>query len=158
MTRSPIVWGTVVVIAVVVCGRAAEQNNSAGPTSVAFVHATLIDGTGAAPKRDQTVLVTGARITAIGNSSAIQIPPSARILDSRGKFLIPGLWDMHVHIRGGKDLVTANEALLTLYIANGVTGIREMGGDLVDTVMQWRREIAEGTRLGPQIITPGPKL
>ena len=156
--RLSIACGAVVVVAVLVSARAVQQNDRGSPTSFAFVHATVIDGTGAAPKRDQTVLVTGARITAIGNSSAIQIPPSAQMLDGRGKFLIPGLWDMHVHIRGGKDLVTANEAFLTLYVANGVTGIREMGGDLVDTVLQWRGEIAEGTRLGPQIITAGPKV
>jgi imidazolonepropionase-like amidohydrolase len=153
-----IACGSVVVIAVLVSAGAAEQNDRGRPMSFALAHATLIDGTGAAPKRDQTVLVTGARITAIGNSSEIQIPPSAQMLEGRGKFLIPGLWDMHVHIRGGKDLIKANEAFLTLYVANGVTGIREMGGDLVDTVLQWRRDIAEGTRLGPQIITAGPKL
>ena len=156
--RLSIAYSAVVVVAVLVSARTVRQNDRGSPTSFAFVHATVIDGTGAAPKRDQTVLVTGARITAIGNFSAIQIPPSAQMLDGRGKFLIPGLWDMQVHIRGGKDLVTANEAFLTLYVANGVTGIREMGGDLVDTVLQWRGEIAEGTRLGPQIITAGPKL
>ena len=127
--RLSIACGTVVVVvAVLVSARTAEQNDRGSPTSFAFVHATVIDGTGAAPKRDQMVLVTGTRITAIGNSPAIQIPPAAQMLDSRGKFLIPGLWDMHVHIRGGKDLATANEAFLTLYVANGVTGIREMGG------------------------------
>jgi imidazolonepropionase-like amidohydrolase len=110
--RLSIACGAVVAVAVLVSARTVQQNDRGSPTSFAFVHATVIDGTGAAPKRDQTVLVTGARITAIGHSSAIQIPPSAQMLDSRGKFLIPGLWDMHVHIRGGKDLVTANEAFL----------------------------------------------
>src|SRR5712692_5777094 len=124
--RLSIACGTVVVVAVLVSARTAQQNDRGSPPSFAFVHATIIDGTGAAPKRDQTVLVTGSRITAIGNSSAIQIPPLAQVMDSRGKFLIPGLWDMHVHIRGGKYLLKANEAFLTLYVANGVTGIREM--------------------------------
>ena len=156
--RLSIACGTVIVAAVLVSASAAGQNDRGNPTSVAVVHATVIDGTGAAPKPDQTVLVTGTRIAAIGSFSSIPIPSSAQTIDGRGKFLIPGLWDMHVHIRGGADLLKANESFLTLYLANGVTGIREMGGDLVDTVLQWRREIDVGKRLGPRIITAGPKL
>jgi len=124
----------------------------------ALVHATVIDATGDAPKPDSTVLLRGSQIVEVGNFSAVQIPAAARVTDYSGKFLVPGLWDMHVHIRGGMELLKANESFLTLYVVNGVTGIREMGGDLVDVVLQWRREIADGTRFGPRIVTAGPKI
>ena len=72
--------------------------------------------------------------------------------------MIPGLWDMHVHARGTPALLSDNEVWLTLYIANGITGVREMGGDYVDTVFRWRAETAKGERLGPRISPPGPSL
>jgi len=80
------------------------------------------------------------------------VPSDARVVDARGKFLIPGLWDMHVHtsIIGGR-------ALLALYIANGVTGVRDMAGDW-DTLTTWRREIAAGRLVGPRIVASGPYL
>jgi imidazolonepropionase-like amidohydrolase len=74
------------------------------------------------------------------------------VIDGRGKFLIPGLWDMHVHLAmpGGKQV-------LPLYIANGVTGVRDMAGDWA-TLTAWRRDIARGTVIGPRIVASGPYL
>ncbi len=80
------------------------------------------------------------------------------VVDGKGKFLIPGLWDMHIHIRGGVESIPDNETFLKLYVANGVTYVREMGGDIPETVFAWRKEIEEGKRLGPRIFTSGPKL
>jgi imidazolonepropionase-like amidohydrolase len=76
----------------------------------------------------------------------------ARVIDGRGKFLIPGLWDMHVHtaIAGGR-------ALLGLYVANGVTGVRDMAGDW-PTLRGWRDDIAAGRLVGPRIVASGPYL
>jgi predicted amidohydrolase YtcJ len=84
-------------------------------------------------------------------------------VDGTGKYLIPGLWDMHVHMRGSikgstPNFAKENEAMLPLYLANGVTGVREMGGDLVDQVLQWRSEVKGGKRVAPRIATCGPKL
>jgi imidazolonepropionase-like amidohydrolase len=72
-------------------------------------------------------------------------------MDLSGKFLIPGLWDVHVH------LCTAGENALPLFIANGITSVRDMGGDF-ELLMQWKREIEQGKRIGPRIKTPGPIL
>ena len=72
-------------------------------------------------------------------------------MDGRGKFLIPGLWDMHAHIQLNED------AWLPLYIANGVTGIRDMGADL-DFILRVKEAVAAGKRVGPQIIAAGPIL
>ena len=76
---------------------------------------------------------------------------------------MPGLWDMHVPLRSdrknpGIGLVEENAAVLDLFLSNGITGIRELGGDLSDKVLQWRDEIAAGKRTGPRILTAGRKI
>src|SRR5262249_14488031 len=98
---------------------------------------------------NSTVVITGDHIAAVGPSETIRIPDGARVVDDSGKFLIPGLWDMHGH------LSYAMETALSLLILNGVTGVRDMGGDL-NQIDRWRREIAEGKRVGPQIVRAGP--
>jgi imidazolonepropionase-like amidohydrolase len=74
------------------------------------------------------------------------------VIDGRGKYLIPGLWDMHVH-----TVVPAGDEVLTLYVANGVTGIRDMAGEL-DQLVSWRQEISTGVRVGPRMVISGPYL
>jgi hypothetical protein len=121
-------------------------------SAIAFTHVTVIDGASAAPRADRTVVVQGNRITAEGPAAATRIPRGAREIDGRGRHLIPGLWDMHVHTAtpGGTDL-------LALYVANGVTGVRDMAGDWA-TLAAWRHEIATGARIGPRIVASGPYL
>src|SRR5579862_5708649 len=134
-------------------------NCSAAPANaLAFTHVTVIDATGGPALEDRTVIVEGDRIRRIGKSSEIAVPKSARVVDARGKYLIPGLWDMHVHARGTPALLADNEAWLSLYIANGITGVREMGGDYAQTVFRWRTETAKGSRIGPRILSSGPKV
>lgn len=120
---------------------------------LAFTHVTLIDMVDAKPRNDMTVIVEGNRITAIGKSSKVRLPKSAKVIDARGKFLIPGFWDMHVHpIRRERA-----DYFFPLFIANGVTGIRDMGTteDGFAALTQLRKEIADGTRTGPRIIAAG---
>jgi len=121
-------------------------------------HITVIDGTGAAPQPDQTVVITAGRITNIGPASQIKFDKTARVINGEGKFLIPGLWDMHVHIAGvNADPSWSKEVLLPLLLANGITGVRDMGGDL-DTLLSWKRDIESGKLLGPHIVAAGPWL
>lgn len=108
---------------------------------------TVIDGSGAEPRPHQTVLVVGERIAAAGR---IAIPRGARIVEGRGRFLIPGLWDMHVHLWHEQNQLPA-------YVAHGVTGVRDMGSDF-SRVSKWRREIEAGRAVGPHIVTPGPAV
>jgi imidazolonepropionase-like amidohydrolase len=79
-------------------------------------------------------------------------------VDGKGRYLIPGLWDMHVHFGGGPELIEENKALLPLYIAHGITTIRDASGDLPGQVLQWRGEIASGQLAGPQLFTSGAKI
>lgn len=79
-------------------------------------------------------------------------------LDAKGKYIMPGLWDTHVHFRGGDTLINENKDLLPLYLAYGITTIRDAGGDISSSVLDWRRQIQKGTLDGPTIFTSGPKL
>jgi imidazolonepropionase-like amidohydrolase len=122
--------------------------------SLVFTHVNVIDGTGGGLRRDQTVVTQGGRITAVGSADTTPPPAEARVVDASGKFMIPGLWDMHVHTRyDGIDH-------LRLFIANGVTAVRDMGGpwEHFERVTQWKREITSGDRIGPRIVAAGPLL
>ena len=116
---------------------------------LAISHVTVIDCTGAAAGPDMTVLVSGNRIGAVGTAADVPIPPGTETVDGTGKFLIPGLWDMHGH------LTDATESAFPLLIMNGVTGVRDMGGEL-DQIDRWRTEIDRGERIGPHIVRAGP--
>src|SRR5262245_60284590 len=116
---------------------------------LAITHVTVIDPGSPAALRDRTVVVTGTRISAMDTTGRVTIPRGARTIDGTGKFLIPGLWDMHVH------LSDATEAAFPLLVANGIAGVRDLGGDL-QQIDRWRAEIARGTRLGPIILRAGP--
>ena len=71
------------------------------------------------------VVVTGDHVTDIGKLGKVKFPKHSQVIDAKGKFLFPGLWDMHVH------LAKAGESTLPLFIANGITSVRDMGGDYV---------------------------
>jgi imidazolonepropionase-like amidohydrolase len=133
------------------------------PPTLAIIHATVIDGTGNPPLTNRTVLIQNDRIVSVSPATGVQFTKSTQVVDASGKYLIPGLWDMHVHMRGSRivsspDFADENAALLPLYLANGVTGVREMGGDLTADVLKWRARILSGEQLGPRIVTCGPKL
>ena len=128
-------------------------------SSTLIIHdVTVIDATGAPAKPHQTVIVRGGKIEAIDNSGmgfGGKLPGTH--VDGTGKFLIPGLWDMHVHMVFGDWFPGGKEVTLPLFIANGITGVRDMGGEL-DVLQQWRKEIAAGTLIGPRIVMSGPML
>jgi imidazolonepropionase-like amidohydrolase len=112
---------------------------------------------GAPALPDQTVLIAKERIATLGLSDTTAIPRGAQIVDARGKFLIPGLVDMHVHLTAAGEPDGSRKFMLPLLLANGITSVRDMGSFL-ESIFPLRREIAEGKRLGPQIVTPGPYL
>jgi hypothetical protein len=113
--------------------------------------------TGATPLADQTVIIKKDRIVNIGASNAVAIPRGAQTLDARGKFLIPGLADMHIHLSAAGEPEGSRKFMLPLLLANGITGVRDMGGYL-ESLNPLRKEIAEGKRFGPRMVTPGPYL
>jgi imidazolonepropionase-like amidohydrolase len=106
---------------------------------------------------DQTVILEHHHIASIGPSKSTKPPRKAPSVNCRGLFLIPGLWDMHVHLVFGDWFPGAQDISLPLFVANGVTGVRDMGSEL-DVVQRWRNEIEAGDLLGPRIYTSGPML
>jgi len=122
----------------------------ASTSALAITHVTVIDATGAPPKPDMTVIVKDGHIADLGRSDQVRASADAIIVNGRGKFLIPGLWDMHVHEAFGDWLPGNEKVVLPLFVANGITGVRDMGGDL-DVLRVWRAQIAAGLLLGPRL-------
>jgi imidazolonepropionase-like amidohydrolase len=98
---------------------------------------------------NRTVTITGGTIASVSENGAP--PAGAQVVDGRDKFLMPGLWDMHAHVEATR------ESSLQLYLANGVTGIRDMGSDL-DFILRMRDGTASGRIVGPRIFAAGPIL
>ena len=125
--------------------------------TLAITHINLIDVAGGGQLPDMTVLIRDGRITDVGKSSLLAAPPDAKAIDGSGKYVIPGLWDMHVHTIFGDWLPRDEKVMLPLFVANGITGVRDMGGDL-EPLKRWRSAIADGRLLGPRMIIAGPML
>ncbi len=117
---------------------------------LAITNTAVIDPSNGTARADQTVIVRGARIEAVSPTRSTPVPAGARRVDGRGTFIIPGMWDMHVHndIPGGRGL-------LPMFVAHGVTGVRDMNGRL-DVLRGWQREIAAGRQVGPRMFISGP--
>ena len=133
---------------------AAQSSHSA---ALVIAHVTVINPGTSSVQGDRTVVVTGSRITSVSSSETSHALAGARVVDGTGKFLIPGLWDMHVHTAFGDWFPGGREVILPLFIANGITGVRDMGGD-VPVLQKWRNEIEVGQLTGPRMIYSGPML
>jgi imidazolonepropionase-like amidohydrolase len=123
--------------------------------STAIAHVTVIDVVSGRRIPDQTVLIAGNRIVSV-NPATKPLSKSAHIIDGRGKFLIPGLWDMHVHLFGNVLRVGTDkhDIYFPLLLANGVTGVRDMWTDLEDlrVLHGWQSEAAKGQMLMPRVV------
>ena len=132
------------------------QKPAAGDLLV-LSNVTVVDVRTGALRPDQTVILEGHHIASITPSKSAKYSGDARRVNCRGLFLIPGLWDMHVHLAFGDWFPGAQEISLPLFVANGVTGVRDMGSEL-DIVQGWRNDIEAGRLVGPRIYTSGPML
>jgi len=114
--------------------------------TLAFVGATLIDGTGAAPVSNATVVTANGKIVAAGPSGKVKVPADAQRIDVKGKYIIPGLWDMHAHyeqVEWGP-----------IYLAAGITTVRDVGNEY-DFITQVRDAVNSGKALGPHMLLAG---
>jgi imidazolonepropionase-like amidohydrolase len=121
---------------------------------IAFTHVAVVDVQSGKISPDMTVLISGQKIREVGSSRVVHVPKQAHSADARGKYLIPGLWDMHVHSLWDAERPAR---FFPLFLANGVTGVREMGGPMpaADQV-RWRDQVASGVVIGPRLVVPGP--
>jgi imidazolonepropionase-like amidohydrolase len=129
---------------------------SAYADDVAFTHVTVVDVVEGRLIRDRVVRIAGTRIVEVAPAAGARIPKGTRVVDAKGKFLIPGLWDMHSHLLGGIP-PGCPELTFPLTIAHGVTGVREVGSYL-DFVHAWREEVESGRTVGPRIVATGPLI
>lgn len=137
-----------------------------GPGVLVLRDVTVIDATGAPAAPHQAVIVENGRIRAVLPLRALRPMPGARIIEGEGRFLIPGLWDMHVHMssipvspvaRGPDALQSNSRYFLPLFVASGVTGVRDMSG-ILGLLTAWRDSVMRGELVGPRMRITGNKL
>ncbi|HEY0585368.1 MAG TPA: amidohydrolase, partial [Pseudoduganella sp.] len=125
---------------------------------VALTQATIVDVASGQLVQGKAVLLKGGDIIAVVDHAKLRDYSPKRTVKLPGKYLMPGLWDTHVHFGGGPALIDENKQLLGLYLAHGITTVRDCAGDLSDTVLDWRDLINQGKLVGPTILASGPKL
>lgn len=123
-----------------------------------IVNASIVDVENGSTAANRLVAISGDSIIAVVGMEEFKNFEAPRIFDAEDNYLMPGLWDNHVHFRGGDSLVQENKDLLPLFLAYGITSVRDAGGDIVKSVLDWREQIARNELAGPRIFTPGPKL
>lgn len=115
------------------------------PSSLAYQHINLFDAETATVQRDMSVIVSGERIKSVGPTNGVKVPAGAEVIDGHGMTLLPGLWDMHMHLEGMEGLMS---------LAVGVTTIRDLGNNVEDEV-EMRQSFDDNTRIGPQMLLAG---
>jgi hypothetical protein len=122
-------------------------------------NAVIIDGNGGVPVEDGAVVIRGNRIDAVGIISDMKIPPDARMMNMKGKTVMPGLADMHVHLCGGWDGMSVDmlgyQRYFNSLLYSGVTTVLDLGNSL-EYILQLRQEVKAGRILGPRIYCAGP--
>ncbi len=126
----------------------AAQSKQFASKPLEITDVTVIDTTGAPAKPGQSVVVEGNRISQVGDAKKVHAPKGAQVVNARGLYVIPGLWDMHVHI-------WETDRTFPMLVANGVLGVRNMGGHL-DELKRWRAQVVNGELLGPHLVISGP--
>ena len=166
MIRSRTGTATLAALAIAVHSAVASAQRVDAPARLAVVGVTLIDGTGTPPRPGTTMLVTNGRITAIGPTGRVAIPAGTTRIDGAGRYVIPGLWDMHVHLtarasdrfsNGRPNYMAAADYFFPYFLASGITGIRDMSGQLAD-LKEMRRRVTAGQLDGPRMLVTGHKI
>lgn len=134
------------------------QTSSKESYNLIIENVNIIDYVSGEIKYNKDVAIRGDIIVRVDDYSKTGGKGTKIVIDGTNKYLIPGLWDNHVHSRGGDTLIKANKEFLNLFIANGITGIRDAGGDLGIQVLRWKKEITDGSLIGPALFTSGPKI
>ena len=144
------------VVAAAVVSAPQVSRPEAQAASTAFVGVNVLPMDKDAVLADQTVVVSDGKIVSVAPAAKAQVPAGALKVDGKGKFLMPGLGELHAHIPGGKSPDADVERTLFLYVANGVTTIRGMLGD--PRHITYRERVAKGEVIGPMIYTSGPSF
>lgn len=138
-------------VALLLAAAACMPRGAGEERPIVIRNVTVIPMTGSPPLQGHSVVIADGRIAELGPWAAVRIPATATVVDGTGKFLIPGLFEMHAHT--SKTRASA----LGLYVVHGVTTIRDQGSEHAE-VLRWRREVRAGTRVGPRMLIAGPYL
>lgn len=142
-----------VLLAIALLSACSAHTAPPSPADLAITHAAVVDVEGGRILPGQTLLIRSGRIVEVAPSSEILVPPGVQVVDGTGKYLIPGLWDMHGHAaREGRA-----RHFWPLFLAHGVTGVREMGSYL-DSLRHWRAEAERPGSGAPRIVWSSPML
>jgi Amidohydrolase family len=131
-------------------GRSPTANPQPSVSRLTYItHVTVIDTEAGKEDQDRTVVISGERIAGIEQSKNANVPSDARVVNGRGKYLIPGLWDMHTHSLAPER----RDTYFPLFLANGVTGVRDTHAHIpLHEIRRWRQELASGAIVGPRIV------
>ena len=175
----PLEWGSSEVMKILLCiacllltactRTGVGTDGQSRPPTLAIRGATVVDVMDGSLLPERTVLIAGNRIVAVGTINDVRIPPDAELVEGGGRYLIPGLWDMHVHSVAPVPADTANPSIapqewhLPLFLAYGVTGVRNMNDGTGDVTLKLtntiKRQLAEGSRRGPpRFLSAGPAV
>lgn len=155
-----LVAATIFVGGALAVGGGAAAQEGRFPSGTALAGVNVIDVKSGRIARNKTVVFAGNTIVAVQDAS-VPLEPDVEVVPMNGKYVIPGLWDMHVHV--------VDESYLELFAANGVTGVRDMGGGLDQPgdgceslkpaiLQKWRSEVTAGQRVGPELVVSGPAV
>lgn len=134
------------------------QCSSPEKVDLIIKNATVIDVENGTTLENKLIAISNGKIIAVENNSRLSSYYAPEVINAEGKYVMPGLWDNHVHFRGGEELIQQNKEFLPLFLAFGVTSVRDAGGDITPAVQEWQREISTSKLDGPTIFTSGPKL
>jgi imidazolonepropionase-like amidohydrolase len=134
------------------------KNKESKVYDLVILNARIINVENESVSEGQSIFISGGEIVEIRKGVDKEQFTADRLIDANGRFLMPGLWDNHVHFRGGDTLVEENKDLLPLFLAYGITTVRDAGGDITPNVLKWEDQIEKGELDGPRIFSSGPKL
>ncbi len=123
-----------------------------------ITNASIIDVTKDSILQKKLIGISNDTVQFVGDMNEIEKYEGKETIDAENKYVMPGLWDMHVHFRGGDSLIAENKELLSIFLAHGITTVKDAGGDITPAVLDWKKNIANGNMPGPRIFSSGPKL
>ena len=139
-------------------GFSAAEESFESTAVVAFTNVSVVDTTGGPTRHSMNLIVSGGRITSLGEAESTPIPRESRVVDASDKFVIPGLWDMHVHTlltyTVGDSTVDIHEVFFPLFVAHGVTGVRDMNGS-IEILHRVRDQMKAGLLRGLRLVAAG---
>tara|TARA_R100001591_G_scaffold76274_1_gene84106 strand:- start:4305 stop:5699 length:1395 start_codon:yes stop_codon:yes gene_type:complete len=127
-------------------------------TDLILTDVSIVDVENGKVIQNQLIAISGNKILVTDDASNLGNYRSEQIISLNGKYVMPGLWDNHIHFRGGNELIEANQNLLPLLLAFGITTVRDGGGDITTAIQNWNDLVRKDELDGPKIFTPGPKL